>query len=67
MICDFPIFQVVVCEYSVSQFSTVQAAAVKAWREIRSGDVPAVVPVPTAVWLLGRGLIGLLGLARRKR
>ncbi len=37
-----------------------------AWA-VRSGDVPAVVPLPTAVWLLGGGLIGLLGLARRKR
>ncbi len=33
---------------------------------VRSGDVSAV-PVPAAVWLFGSGLIGLLGLARRKR
>ncbi len=32
---------------------------------VRSGDVSAV-PVPAAVWLFGSGLIGLLGLARRK-
>ena len=32
----------------------------------RSGDVSAV-PVPAAVWLFGSGLMGLLGLARRKR
>ncbi|MCP4042838.1 MAG: VPLPA-CTERM sorting domain-containing protein, partial [Gammaproteobacteria bacterium] len=31
-----------------------------------SGDVSAV-PVPAAVWLFGSGLIGLLGVARRKR
>jgi hypothetical protein len=37
-----------------------------AWA-VRSGDVPAVVPVPAAVWLFGSGLMGLLGLARRKR
>lgn len=31
------------------------------------GDAAAsVVPVPTAVWLFGSGLIGLIGLARRK-
>lgn len=30
------------------------------------GDVPSVVPVPAAVWLFGSGLLGLLGLARRK-
>jgi len=33
---------------------------------VRAGDVSAV-PVPAAVWLFGSGLIGLLGLARRKR
>jgi hypothetical protein len=27
---------------------------------------PAVVPVPAAVWLFGSGLIGLLGIARRR-
>jgi hypothetical protein len=27
---------------------------------------PAVVPVPAAVWLLGSGLLGLVGVARRK-
>jgi len=33
---------------------------------VRPGDVSAV-PVPAAVWLFGSGLMGLLGLARRKR
>lgn len=27
---------------------------------------PSAVPVPTAVWLLGSGLLGLVGIARRK-
>jgi len=27
---------------------------------------PAVIPVPAAVWLFGSGLLGLLGVARRK-
>ena len=27
---------------------------------------PAPVPVPPAVWLLGTGLLGLIGVARRK-
>lgn len=36
-----------------------------AWA-VRSGDVPAVVPIPPAAWLLGSGLIGLIGIARRK-
>ncbi len=35
-----------------------------AWA-VRSGDV-AVVPVPAAMWLLGSGLVGLIGIGRRK-
>ena len=35
-----------------------------AWA-VRSGDVSAV-PVPAAVWLFGSGLLGLIGVARRK-
>ncbi|MFC1772609.1 VPLPA-CTERM sorting domain-containing protein [Pseudomonadota bacterium] len=30
-------------------------------------SAPAVVPVPAAVWLFGSGLIGLVGMARRKQ
>jgi len=30
------------------------------------GDVSAV-PVPAAVWLFGSGLVGLVGIARRKK
>ncbi len=33
---------------------------------VQSGDVSAV-PVPAAVWLFGSGLLGLLGIAKRKR
>ena len=33
---------------------------------VRSGDV-AAVPVPAAVWLLGSGLLGLLGIAKRRK
>lgn len=36
-----------------------------AWA-VQSGDVSAV-PVPAAVWLFGGGLIGLAGIARRKK
>ena len=32
---------------------------------VRPGDV-ATVPVPAAVWLFGSGLLGLVGVARRK-
>ena len=36
-----------------------------AWA-VQSGDVSAV-PVPAAVWLFGSGLMGLIGVARRKK
>jgi hypothetical protein len=36
-----------------------------AWA-VRSGDV-STVPVPAAVWLFGSGLIGLLGMSRKRR
>jgi hypothetical protein len=37
-----------------------------AWA-VQSGDVSAArVPVPAAVWLFGSGLLGLIGVARRK-
>lgn len=31
------------------------------------GGTPAAVPLPAAVWLFGSGLVGLVGLARRKQ
>jgi hypothetical protein len=35
-------------------------------RAVRDGDVSSV-PVPAAVWLFGSGLLGLIGIARRKK
>lgn len=32
-----------------------------------STSAPAVIPVPAAVWLFGSGLLGLVGVARRKK
>lgn len=38
-----------------------------AWA-VRSGDIGvSAVPVPAAAWLFGSGMIGLLGVARRRR
>ena len=31
------------------------------------GDAPAAVPLPASAWLFGAGLLGLIGVARRKR
>ena len=32
-----------------------------------AGSTPTVIPVPAAVWLFGSGLLGLVGVARRKK
>jgi hypothetical protein len=29
--------------------------------------MPAAVPIPPSVWLFGSGLLGLIGIARRKK
>lgn len=34
---------------------------------LTAGAMPSAVPVPAAVWLFGSGLIGLAGVARRKK
>ena len=55
--------------WEFSMYLGVQSYTVKsndnfAWA-VKSGDVSAV-PVPAAVWLFASGLIGLVGVARRK-
>ena len=35
--------------------------------QINAGYGTTVIPVPAAVWLFGSGLLGLVGVARRKR
>lgn len=40
-------------------------SSVTAWSNKASGS--AVIPVPAAAWLFGSGLIGLVGVARRKK
>ena len=51
---------------SIGQGFGDKTTGVSAVWAVRDGDVSAV-PVPAAVWLFGSGLIGLLGLARRKK
>lgn len=34
---------------------------------VHSGNVGAPVPIPAAIWLLGSGLVGLLGIRRRMK
>jgi len=34
---------------------------------VAPGSDPSAVPVPPAVWLFGSGLLGLIGMARRKK
>jgi hypothetical protein len=35
--------------------------------DCRDDDVPPEVPIPPSVWLFGSGLLGLVGMARRKK
>lgn len=46
---------------------TDQATNSAYWDSITYDAVPAPVPLPAAAWLLGSGLLGLAGLARRRQ
>lgn len=48
-----------------SQLTDTEDSSLYAWA-VRPGDV-AVVPLPAAAWLFGSGLLGLIGIARRKK
>jgi len=45
-----------------------EVGAYYAWA-MQTGDVepPSAVPIPSAIWLFGSGLIGLIGFAKRKK
>ena len=48
-----------------NQSFSVKSATYDSWA-VYSGDV-SPVPVPAAVWLFSSGLLGLIGVARRKK
>ena len=48
----------------ITNFSIASGSSVD-WTQAVSA--PAAIPVPAAVWLFGSGLIGLIGMARRKK
>jgi hypothetical protein len=47
------------------QFSAGKTISLYAWA-VHDGNIGAV-PVPAAIWLFGSGLLGLVGMARRKK
>jgi len=48
------------------EFPSTSGGAIQPLRDIISGTVDAI-PLPPAVWLFGSGLLGLVGIARRKK
>lgn len=50
-------------QYSSSNMSSTNFPLNFAWA-VRDGDV---IPIPPAIWLFGSGLLGLIGVARRKK
>jgi len=64
---------------TLSEFKSIKDPELKAlvdsvWLDGPSGTVGsgtvqslAAVPIPAAVWLFGSGLLGLIGMARRKK
>jgi len=47
--------------------SSIGNGGIVEWGHIVAPDFVATVPIPAAFWLLGSGLMGLFGLARRKK
>jgi len=43
------------------------SALTSGWFAVKGALPPSEVPIPPAVWLFGSGLLGMIGIARRKR
>jgi hypothetical protein len=50
------------------EFAWIQKKAVGSEIIVSTSEFPpAIVPIPAAAWLFGSGLLGLIGIARRKK
>ncbi|MCR4347287.1 MAG: VPLPA-CTERM sorting domain-containing protein [Sulfuricaulis sp.] len=64
---DFEMFANEVIDVSEDPGSAGFAGWTAQWHQQGTGVYTAAVPVPAAVWLFGSGLLGLVGIARRKK
>ena len=53
--------------YQTTPWDDTSTNAVRAWAVWSNASSPSAVPVPAAAWLFGSGLVGLIGVARRKK
>lgn len=61
-----PISKLSISFFTQAQYRTYSSSSAKVWFDnvtVGAGSVP----IPAAVWLFGSGLLGLLGMSRRKR